>query len=232
MSVFDKFKKGAVKAGIQASVLFKEGSSRVQSSSQSFAQGFSLPGEAEKAAKILETFLGLCSPPSPRTGSCSIVSQADPDRPESALNSIPKAVLQRARGCLHSHILRPSPTDSTYFYFPFSKRRPRRLPGPQGGLCFLWQSGLWPRHSTLTRWLVVCPVLYRDGRCRLGSPDRRGYHRLCHRPQQRRRGSGILSRWKPHHWWERQCDCWSYRHWRERSSEPCTSRTDVLVLQI
>jgi hypothetical protein len=61
MSVLDKFKKGAVKAGIQASVLFKEGSSRVQSSSQSFAQGFSLPGEAEKAAKILATFLGLCS---------------------------------------------------------------------------------------------------------------------------------------------------------------------------
>jgi len=88
MSVFDKFKKGAVKAGIQASVLFKEGSSRVQSSSQSFAQGFSLPGEAEKAAKILETFL------------------ADPDRPESALNSIPKAVLQRARGLAVFQVLK------------------------------------------------------------------------------------------------------------------------------
>jgi hypothetical protein len=60
MSVFDKFKKGAAKAGIQASTFLREGSSRVQSSSQSFAQGFSLPGEAEKAAKILATFLGLC----------------------------------------------------------------------------------------------------------------------------------------------------------------------------
>jgi hypothetical protein len=57
--MFDKFKKGAVKAGMQASTLLKEGSSRVQSSSQSFAQGFSLPGEAEKAAKILASFLGL-----------------------------------------------------------------------------------------------------------------------------------------------------------------------------
>lgn len=43
-------------------------------------QGFSLPGEAEKAAKILASFL------------------ADPEHPESALNSIPKVVLQRARG--------------------------------------------------------------------------------------------------------------------------------------
>lgn len=67
MSVLDKFKKGAVKAGIQASGFFKESSSRVQSSSQSFAQGFSLPGEAEKAAKILESFLGSFSPRTPPT---------------------------------------------------------------------------------------------------------------------------------------------------------------------
>ncbi|KAI9508873.1 hypothetical protein F5148DRAFT_1275534 [Russula earlei] len=88
MSMFDKFKKGAFKAGVQASTLIKEGSSRVQSSSQSFAQGFSLPGEAEKAAKILATFL------------------ADPDNPESALNSIPKAVLQRARGLAVFQVLK------------------------------------------------------------------------------------------------------------------------------
>ncbi|KAK1925682.1 hypothetical protein DB88DRAFT_206347 [Papiliotrema laurentii] len=43
-------------------------------------QSFSLPGESEKAAKILAHFL------------------ADPSQPHSALNSIPKAVLQRARG--------------------------------------------------------------------------------------------------------------------------------------
>lgn len=80
--------KGAVKAGIQASAFIKEGSSRVQSSSQSFAQGFSLPGEAEKAAKILASFL------------------ADPDHPESALNSIPKVVLQRARGLAVFQVLK------------------------------------------------------------------------------------------------------------------------------
>jgi len=88
MSVFDKFKKGAVKAGIQATTLFKEGSTRVQSSSQSFAQGFSLPGEAEKAAKILATFL------------------ANPEDPQSALNAIPKAVLQRARGLAVFQVLK------------------------------------------------------------------------------------------------------------------------------
>jgi len=86
--VFDKFKKGAVKAGIQATTLFKEGSTRVQSSSQSFAQGFSLPGEAEKAAKILASFL------------------ANPEDPQSALNAIPKAVLQRARGLAVFQVLK------------------------------------------------------------------------------------------------------------------------------
>jgi len=88
VSVLDKFRRGAAKAGIQASAFLKEGSSRVQSSSQSFAQGFSLPGEAEKAAKILATFL------------------ADPDHPESALNSIPKVVLQRARGLAVFQVLK------------------------------------------------------------------------------------------------------------------------------
>ncbi|KAG8710656.1 hypothetical protein FRC09_020993 [Ceratobasidium sp. 395] len=51
-------------------------------------RGFSLPGEAEKAAKILESFL------------------ANPDHPESALNSIPKAVLQRARGLAVFQVLK------------------------------------------------------------------------------------------------------------------------------
>ncbi|KAI9059264.1 DUF500-domain-containing protein [Trametes coccinea BRFM310] len=80
MSMLDKFRKGAQKAGIQASAFLKEGSSRIANESQHFVQGFSLPGEAEKAAKILASFL------------------ADPEHPESALNAIPKAVLQRARG--------------------------------------------------------------------------------------------------------------------------------------
>ncbi|KAI0373718.1 DUF500-domain-containing protein [Pilatotrama ljubarskyi] len=80
MSMLDKFRKGAQKAGMQASAFLKEGSNKLANESQHFVQGFSLPGEAEKAAKILESFL------------------ADPEHPESALNAIPKAVLQRARG--------------------------------------------------------------------------------------------------------------------------------------
>ncbi|KAI0076311.1 DUF500-domain-containing protein [Panus rudis PR-1116 ss-1] len=80
MSMLDKFRKGAQKAGLQATAFLKESSNKIATESRDFAQGFSLPGEAEKAAKILESFL------------------ADPDHPESALNAIPKAVLQRARG--------------------------------------------------------------------------------------------------------------------------------------
>jgi len=78
--MLNKFRAAAEKAGIQATAFLKESSNKVANESRDFVQGFSLPGEAEKAAKILETFL------------------ADPSHPESALNSIPKAVLQHARG--------------------------------------------------------------------------------------------------------------------------------------
>jgi len=78
--MLNKFRMAAEKAGIQATAFLKESSNKVANESRDFVQGFSLPGEAEKAAKILETFL------------------ADPSHPESALNSIPKAVLQHARG--------------------------------------------------------------------------------------------------------------------------------------
>ncbi|KAG1790297.1 uncharacterized protein HD556DRAFT_734551 [Suillus plorans] len=88
MSMLDKFRKGAQKAGIQATALVKEGSSRVASGSRDFVQGFTLPGEAEKAAKILESFL------------------ANPNHPESALNSVPTAVLQRARGLAVFQVLK------------------------------------------------------------------------------------------------------------------------------
>ncbi|GBE83082.1 DUF500-domain-containing protein [Sparassis latifolia] len=80
MSMFDKFKRGAQRAGAQASTFINAGSTTIASGSRDFVQGFSLPGEADKAAKILASFL------------------ADPENPESALNSIPKVVLQRARG--------------------------------------------------------------------------------------------------------------------------------------
>lgn len=88
MSFLDKFRSGARKAAIQATTFAKDSSTKIQNETRSFAQGFSLPGEAEKAAKILDSFL------------------ADPEHPGSALNSIPKAVLQRARGLAIFQILK------------------------------------------------------------------------------------------------------------------------------
>ncbi|ODN74005.1 hypothetical protein L202_07490 [Cryptococcus amylolentus CBS 6039] len=58
----------------------REGQSLATEGSSQFVQSFTLPGESEKAAKILRGFL------------------ADPLHPATALNSIPKAVLQRAKG--------------------------------------------------------------------------------------------------------------------------------------
>jgi len=86
--MLNKFRMAAEKAGIQATAFLKESSNKVANESRDFVQGFSLPGEADKAAKILETFL------------------ADPSHPESALNSIPKAVLQRARGLAVFQVLK------------------------------------------------------------------------------------------------------------------------------
>jgi len=88
MSFLDKFKQGAQKAAVQATAFAQTSGNKIASGSREFAQGFSLPGEAEKAAKILDSFL------------------ADPERPESALNSIPKAVLQSARGIAVFQILK------------------------------------------------------------------------------------------------------------------------------
>ncbi|KAJ6452537.1 DUF500-domain-containing protein [Mycena vitilis] len=88
MSLLDKFKQGAHKAGIQATAFGQKAGGSIASGSRDLVQGFSLPGEAEKAAKILDSFL------------------ADPDRPESALNSIPKAVLQSARGLAIFQVLK------------------------------------------------------------------------------------------------------------------------------
>lgn len=63
MSLLDKFRAGAQKAGIQATAFLKDGSNKLANESRDFVQGFSLPGEAEKAAKILESFLGAQNPP-------------------------------------------------------------------------------------------------------------------------------------------------------------------------
>ena len=56
--MLNKFRAAAEKAGVQATAFLKESSNKVANESRDFVQGFSLPGEAEKAAKILETFLG------------------------------------------------------------------------------------------------------------------------------------------------------------------------------
>jgi len=86
--MLDKFRQGAQKAGIQATAFLHDSGTKVANGSRELAQGFSLPGEADKAAKILESFL------------------ADPGHPESALNAIPKAVLQRARGLAVFQVLK------------------------------------------------------------------------------------------------------------------------------
>jgi len=88
MSMLDKFRKGAQKAGVQATAFVKDGSTKVASGSRDFVQGFSLPGEAEKAAKILDSFLGASG------------------KHESALNSIPQAVLQQSRGLAIFQVLK------------------------------------------------------------------------------------------------------------------------------
>ena len=58
----------------------QRGYAQLESHAKNVHAGFSLPAECERAAKILEGFL------------------ADPNNPESALNSIPTAVLLQAKG--------------------------------------------------------------------------------------------------------------------------------------
>jgi len=88
MSLLDRFKKTAQKAGVQATAFLSESQTRVAAESRGFVQGFSLPGESDKCAKILESFL------------------ADPSHPESALNAIPKSVLHKARGLAIFQVLK------------------------------------------------------------------------------------------------------------------------------
>lgn len=59
MSMLAKFRKTAEKAGIQATAFMNNAGTKVANESKGFAQGFTLPGEAEKAAKILQSFLGM-----------------------------------------------------------------------------------------------------------------------------------------------------------------------------
>jgi hypothetical protein len=58
MSFLNKVKAAATKAGGQASTFLSEATAKGMQEGQGFAQSFSLPGESEKAAKILASFLG------------------------------------------------------------------------------------------------------------------------------------------------------------------------------
>ncbi|ORY31823.1 hypothetical protein BCR39DRAFT_525563 [Naematelia encephala] len=78
--IWGKVRSTAQTAGQQAGTMLRDGSAMASSGGAGLMQSFSLPGESQKAAKILKGFL------------------ADPTRPASALNSIPKAVLLRAKG--------------------------------------------------------------------------------------------------------------------------------------
>ncbi|EGG04592.1 uncharacterized protein MELLADRAFT_72327 [Melampsora larici-populina 98AG31] len=80
MSLLDKFQATAKKVGTQATAFSRDMASMANDGSKQLATGFKLEAECERAAKILQSFL------------------ADPENPESALNSIPKAVLQNAQG--------------------------------------------------------------------------------------------------------------------------------------
>ncbi|AAW47052.2 conserved hypothetical protein [Cryptococcus deneoformans JEC21] len=64
----------------KAQAALKDGQTMATQGGSNLIQSFSLPGESQKAANILRGFL------------------ADPAHPATALNSIPKAVLQRAKG--------------------------------------------------------------------------------------------------------------------------------------
>jgi len=79
-SFMGRFKSAASKAGKQVTALGMDVGTKIGEGSKQVTGGFTLEKECTRAAKTLQSFL------------------ADPDHPESALNSIPKAVLQRARG--------------------------------------------------------------------------------------------------------------------------------------
>lgn len=80
MSFLDKFKATSKQVGIQATAFAKQVGTEVQTGSQKALVSFKLENECTKAAKTLQSFL------------------ADPNHPESALNAIPKAVLNKAKG--------------------------------------------------------------------------------------------------------------------------------------
>ncbi|KNZ53197.1 hypothetical protein VP01_330g2 [Puccinia sorghi] len=78
MSLLDKFQSAAKKVGVQATAFSRDVATMASDGSRQLVTEFKLESECERSAKILSSFL------------------ADPAHPESALNAIPKAVLQNA----------------------------------------------------------------------------------------------------------------------------------------
>ncbi|PWN24690.1 DUF500-domain-containing protein [Jaminaea rosea] len=76
----DRFRTAAQKAGTQATTFASQASRQLSEQAKIAQAGFSLPKECQRAATILQGFL------------------ADPSHPDTALNAIPKAVLNNAKG--------------------------------------------------------------------------------------------------------------------------------------
>jgi hypothetical protein len=138
-----------------------------------------LPGEAEKAAKILEAFVGKNANFNTLKYHPEVRIVADPDRPESALNAIPKAVLQRARGTLRNCSNSCNSTD-----FQRVEHRSSHFPSSQSRIRIQWKGRFRTCHRTTPRWFLVSAVLHRNRWTWVGSPNRRRHHRLCRRLEQ------------------------------------------------
>ncbi|GAA6023907.1 hypothetical protein JCM10207_009270 [Rhodosporidiobolus poonsookiae] len=80
MSFLSKFKSTATEVGIKATAFGQRAAEQAQQGGAKALVSFKLENEVQKAATTLQAFL------------------ADPNHPESALNSIPKTVLARAKG--------------------------------------------------------------------------------------------------------------------------------------
>ncbi|KAA1134821.1 hypothetical protein PGTUg99_014891 [Puccinia graminis f. sp. tritici] len=80
MSLMERFQSAAKKVGVQATAFSRDVATMASDGGRQLVTEFKLESECERSAKILSSFL------------------ADPLHPESALNAIPKAVLQNAHG--------------------------------------------------------------------------------------------------------------------------------------
>ena len=221
MSLFDKFRIGAQKAGTQASTFVQRSSRDVATGAHGFAHSFSLPGESEKAANILASFLGTCLPQVRRLSLTLLLKRT------------PRTLSQRStRSPKLSYNKREASTDSDWSDSHSFSCRPRHLPSDQSGLCLLRQSRLGNRHCPPPGWLMVGSLLHRNRWSRLGPSNRCRYHRLCHRPQQRRCRPCFLHGRQCHNWGKHQRRGGSHRHRRQRPSVAGSSGPHVLLFQI